>query len=203
VGKAWLWSDPHFGHKNILKFEGDARPFLDTEHMDNVIIENYNNIVEDGDMVFWLGDMFFCGSERRNYITSRLKLDGKRNFWIRGNHDSETNNKIRTLGFMPCKMYYFNSMMLTHQPMTPDNIKYMRAMHPMFIGNVHGHTHSSNTKLDPSRWQCVSMEKVDFKPILWSDLAKRFKDGEAVSKWFDETNGDLEYFKTGDHLRRR
>lgn len=61
--KTWFISDPHFGHKNIIKYEGNKRLFKDTEHMDNVIIENFNKTVSEGDTVFWLGDMFFCNSK--------------------------------------------------------------------------------------------------------------------------------------------
>jgi calcineurin-like phosphoesterase family protein len=201
--KAWFWSDPHFGHKNILKFE-PVRDFIDTEHMDNVIIENYNNTVDDGDIVFWLGDMFFCNAERTRYIVNRLKLDGKRNIWIRGNHDKETDSKIQRLGFMPCKMYMFGGMFLTHHPMTPENILYLKDHNPAFIGNVHGHTHSADTKLSPQYWQCVSMEKIDYKPIMWSQLRERFRDEDAIEEWFEKTRGNNDsYFKTGDHLRRR
>lgn len=200
MSKTWLWGDPHFGHRNIITFED--RPFIDTEHMDNHIIETYNNTVDDGDIVFWLGDMFFCNSERRNYIVQRLKLDGKRNIWIRGNHDKETNNKIRTLGFMPCKMYYYLGMMLTHHPMTPSAINWLRLYNSGRVINAHAHTHGADTGLDPTRWQCVSMEKTDYKPILWSDVMKRAQDGDAIQQWHDKTGGKLPYFDTNDHLRR-
>lgn len=202
MSKTWFLSDPHFSHKNILKFD-PPRPFIDVEHMDNTIIENYNNTVDDGDIVFWLGDMFFGNADRTRYICNRLKLEGKRNILIRGNHDKESNGKFLKLGFMPVKMYYYGGMILTHHPMTPSNINLLKYYEPSFIGNTCGHTHSSETNLDPTRWQCVSMEKVDYKPILWSDLRERFRDGDAWYDWMQKTDGKLDYFKTKDHIRRK
>jgi calcineurin-like phosphoesterase family protein len=195
MSKTWFWGDPHFGHRNILKHE-PTRPFIDTEHMDNTIIENYNQTVGDGDIVFWLGDMFFTNAERTAYILNRLKLDGKRN-----NHDKQTDNWYRRKGFDPHKMYLFGGMMLTHHPMTPENLAKLKQYSPALLGNVHAHTHSATTDLDPSRWQCVSLEMVDYKPISWSNLRMRFLDNDAKEHWHNTTNGQLDYFKTGDHLR--
>lgn len=194
MSKTWIWSDPHFSHRNILKYE--ERPFLDTEHMDNHLIEAYNNTVEEGDIVFWLGDMFFCNSSRIEYICSRLQLDKARNILIRGNHDGGiSDTKFRRLGFSPHKMYWYLGMMFTHQPMRPENIEWLRLHNMGRAINVHGHTHSLDTGLDPTRWQCVSVEKTGYKPILWSDVNKRAQNGSAWDQWARKTEGKNLYFK--------
>ena len=36
-------ADMHFGHKNVIRF--DDRPFADTEQMDEVLIQNWNERV--------------------------------------------------------------------------------------------------------------------------------------------------------------
>jgi calcineurin-like phosphoesterase family protein len=103
---------------------------------------------------------------------------------------------------MPTKMYMISGMMLTHHPMTPQNLAWLKHYNPAFIGNVHAHTHSADTGLSPALWQCVSMEKVDYKPIMWSDVRKRFLDVEKIMEWCENGGDNSNYFKTGDHIRR-
>lgn len=50
-------SDLHFGHGNIIKLCG--RPFQDLEEMNNVLINNWNSKVTNGDKVYIIGDLFF------------------------------------------------------------------------------------------------------------------------------------------------
>lgn len=165
----WFIADPHFGHKNIIKYE--SRPFIDTEHMDNCIIENFNAAVSEGDLVFWLGDMFFCGSKRMEYIVSRLKKT--RNILIRGNHDKGiTDGKFIKLGFMPCKMYLFEEdWMLTHEPISEENMKHLESQGVYM--NICGHLHSRNDDLNPERYCCISVENTGYRPISCSELFNR------------------------------
>lgn len=50
-------SDLHFGHSNIIKLCG--RPFQSLEEMNNVLINNWNSKVTNGDKVYIIGDLFF------------------------------------------------------------------------------------------------------------------------------------------------
>lgn len=43
-------SDTHFGHANIINL--CKRPFRDVNHMNDMLVENWNNVViDDGEMV--------------------------------------------------------------------------------------------------------------------------------------------------------
>ena len=53
-------SDTHFGHANIINL--CKRPFKDVNHMNDMLVENWNNVVTDDDTVFHLGDFAFGGS---------------------------------------------------------------------------------------------------------------------------------------------
>ena len=53
--KVFMISDTHFGDERILRYEN--RTFSSVEEMDKAIIENWNQVVGEEDMVFHLGDV--------------------------------------------------------------------------------------------------------------------------------------------------
>ena len=82
--KVWFTSDLHFWHKNICKYCN--RPFDTVEEMNEAIVENWNKVVKDDDVVFVLGDLGFCGYEKLAPYIARLK---GRKYIVQGNHDSD------------------------------------------------------------------------------------------------------------------
>ena len=82
--KIWFTSDLHLGHRNVIRFCN--RPFADEKEMGKSLIENWNNIVGDNDIVFVLGDTFwFNDSHSIKRVLSQLK--GKDIYILPGNHD--------------------------------------------------------------------------------------------------------------------
>ena len=82
--KIWFTSDLHLGHRNVIRFCN--RPFADEKEMGKSLIENWNNIVGDNDIVFVLGDTFwFNDSHGIKRVLSQLK--GKDIYILPGNHD--------------------------------------------------------------------------------------------------------------------
>lgn len=75
-------ADMHFGHKNVIRF--DNRPFADTDLMDEVLINNWNERVTEEDTVYVLGDAFWKNEEDSVSIIKRLH--GHKHL-IQGNHD--------------------------------------------------------------------------------------------------------------------
>ena len=64
-------ADMHFGHTNVICF--DDRPFADTEQMDEVLIQNWNERVTADDTVYVLGDAFWKNEENSIRIMQRLQ----------------------------------------------------------------------------------------------------------------------------------
>ena len=62
MSKKFYISDLHIDHANILGF--DNRPFKDVEEMNNELIHRWNDVVSDGDLVYILGDMFWCAPKK-------------------------------------------------------------------------------------------------------------------------------------------
>jgi len=84
MSEIWFTSDTHFMHKNILKFCPNTRVGKDAREMTERLIYNWNNQVADGDDVYLLGDVFFCGYEQALDIMQRL--NGNIHL-VWGNHD--------------------------------------------------------------------------------------------------------------------
>ena len=78
-------SDTHFGHKNIIVFEKENRPFQDVSDMDWVLIKNWNSIVDSDDVVIHLGDAAM--GDINHTIGLMSKLNGHK-ILVPGNHDS-------------------------------------------------------------------------------------------------------------------
>ena len=125
----YFTSDLHFGHTNILEYEKRdvALGVVKVEDHDNKLIENWNKVVTDKDLVFILGDIGFYTPTKLNKIIKQLNGD---KILITGNHDrdyvkSKTIDKtlfkniqdymeINYKGYNICLMHYpilsFNGM---------------------------------------------------------------------------------------------
>lgn len=90
VAKKFYISDWHYGHKNILAY--DNRPFKSVEEMNKVLVDRWNNTVHPGDLVFVLGDMFWCTEECA--IPILQSLNGTK-ILIAGNHDTYKKQAFR------------------------------------------------------------------------------------------------------------
>jgi calcineurin-like phosphoesterase family protein len=75
-------SDTHFGHQNIIKYCN--RPFDSVDHMNEMLIHNWNSVVHEEDLVFHLGDVALGPWEAWNSILTRL--NGTK-ILVVGNHD--------------------------------------------------------------------------------------------------------------------
>ena len=79
----FLTSDLHFGHRNVINFCN--RPFADVKEMSEKLIENWNSVVTNNDIVFVLGDTFWFNDSRT--IKKVLEqLNGKEIYILPGNH---------------------------------------------------------------------------------------------------------------------
>lgn len=86
-------ADWHVGHANSIVF--DERPFKDLEHMHKVLINNYNAIVPENGICYFLGDMGLCNVEILKTIMDQL--NGTK-VLIMGNHDKGV-NAMYNIGF--------------------------------------------------------------------------------------------------------
>lgn len=78
----WFTSDMHYGHHNIIEYTN--RPFSGVTEMNEALIDNWNATVNDGDIVYVLGDVAMGKIEDSLALLPRLK--GFKRL-IPGNHD--------------------------------------------------------------------------------------------------------------------
>jgi len=167
----WVISDTHFGHSNILNFEKCSRKdhFKDVDHMNEVMIENWNRVVKPGDYVYHLGDVFFGSKEKFETIMPRL--NGSKRLIV-GNHDN-----IKYLAgtgfFKKIQMWYMmpqRRMVLTHVPIHMDQTG---NHHEKYDFNVHGHIHDDQA---PTKFHhCVCVEQTNYTPVNLDELATKLK----------------------------
>lgn len=80
--KKFYIADWHYDHKNVLSF--DNRPFTDVTEMNNELVRRWNSVVSSGDIVYILGDMFWCAP---NVATPVIESLNGQKFLVKGNHD--------------------------------------------------------------------------------------------------------------------
>jgi len=79
----WWTADTHVAHRNVLTL-GPGRPFATIEEHDEVLIENWNQVVRPGDQVMHLGDFALSVTVMERVVA---QLNGDITL-VAGNHDA-------------------------------------------------------------------------------------------------------------------
>ncbi len=66
--KQFFTADPHFFHKNVIEYCN--RPFKDVEEMNRTLIDNWNSVVGNDDIVYVIGDFALGTHKVEEVITS-------------------------------------------------------------------------------------------------------------------------------------
>lgn len=151
----WVISDTHFGHENIIGYCG--RPFQDARHMDEMLIQNWNSLVKDGDIVWHLGDVYMGG----NFDQIAPRLKGQKRLLL-GNHD---NGKDQSLlrAFKKIELWRVwpeFGLIFSHLPMHESSMQTQRSVDYV---NVHGHIHQN--KSPSERHINICVEQTNYHPI--------------------------------------
>jgi calcineurin-like phosphoesterase family protein len=81
-GHTYYSADQHFFHTNIIRHS--RRPFESVEQMNRYIVDQHNEIVEEHDRVFLLGDLSLGRTEEALELVS--EMNGVK-YFVPGNHD--------------------------------------------------------------------------------------------------------------------
>ena len=172
MSKVFVISDTHFGHKNIIQFEKEKRPYKTIEEHDQDLLQRWNAVVKPEDTIWHLGDVYF--SEGWKVLPH---LNGKKRL-VLGNHDAKKEDVLMRYFHRIYGVATWNDYILSHVPVHP----YQLGDKSRFKGNIHGHMHSKRVfkqefdfaELGPDpNYFCVSVEQTGLKPILMEDAVKR------------------------------
>lgn len=177
-GRTWVYSDPHFYHGNICRFTkvdgSKLRPWDCAEQMTEDMIRMYNEVVDDKDRVYILGDVAFSNRNMHRAV-SRLK---GRKVLVPGNHEPTKMRQYFDL-FDDVRGYVVKKgFIMSHIPIHPSSLSRWRL-------NIHGHLHANSVKMvvnvkgdyietntEDERYYCACVEHTDFKPKLLDDILK-------------------------------
>ena len=161
MSKIYVISDTHFGHNNILNFVAEdgskVRTFHDIYHMDEFIVDRWNTIVNDDDIIYHLGDVYFGQGHK---VLPRLK--GRKRL-ILGNHDNGKDQNLHKhfQKILMWRMFPEYNCLLTHVPVHHSALFKIK-------WNLHGHIHQ-NPSPSPEHINCC-VEVQDYMPKLITDL---------------------------------
>jgi calcineurin-like phosphoesterase family protein len=175
-GKTWIYSDPHFYHKNIVTFLNyngtKVRPWDCAEQMTEDMIEMYNELVSDTDRVYILGDVAFKNSDMHKSV-GRLK---GRKVLVPGNHEPTKMRQYFNL-FDDVRGYVVKKgFIMSHIPLHPSSMGRWQL-------NIHGHLHNNvvrnivnvkgeyiETQTEDKRYYCACVERTNFRPKLLDEI---------------------------------
>ena len=176
---AWVWSDLHLGHENIIRYTD--RPFANADAMDRDLYRNWQTTVGNDDTLIFVGDVAMRQAIGL-HTWHRIKTGaGSRKHLVIGNHDLNGSGDLRVGGFddIGCVLFVDGDppLAFTHIPLSEV---------PEGCVNVHGHTHNESPRDSPHI--NVSVEQLDYRPVALPRLqalarelvAGRYPDGATT-----------------------
>lgn len=176
----WVISDTHLFHTNILKFtdsntgklvRGDR--FDNVDQMNECMLENWNSVVKQGDIVYHLGDVVMGDHDQFKKLWP--KFNGSKRLIV-GNHDDI--KFLSTGGFfqkvLMWRMWPEFGLMFSHVPLHESSLLRLTVRDGKYpedcetLLNVHGHIHQNPSPEGPYR--NVSVEAIDYTPINIEEL---------------------------------
>jgi len=155
-------ADTHFGHKKILEFKKEFRPFDTIEEHDETIIDNWNSVVSKHDVVYHLGDISWVNRTKTREHLSRLNGVKK---LVLGNHDEFPTRFYLEFFTKIVSGLRFKNYLLTHHPVHPSELKMNDGR---YTGNIHGHLHHDN--ISSPGYINVSCEQINLTPVSVEEL---------------------------------
>jgi len=176
ASKIFITSDTFFGRASIIELA--HRPFKSIEEMDATLIENWNSVVTENDIVYHLGNFAWSPIVADNVIK---QLNGNIKF-ILGEFDEallEVIEYYQDLVILPNDIFkdYKHKMVLSHYPLADWPGKERGIYH------FHGHNFNTmRTDLTISNRVNCCTDFNNYKPMEIKELLKLFKEFKALKK---------------------
>ena len=174
----WVWSDTHFGHRNIIQFQ--QRP---ATH-EIIMLSEWASRVRDDDTILHLGDVWLRAPWTR-WAAIIARMPGRK-LLVLGNHDKAGVARYERAGFEVVDPFVWKGIAFTHRPVTPDFPGHpewdVLGARTSAVGwedwhtNIHGHIHLNEHRPEDGslyadrRYINVSVEAIDLKPVQIGNL---------------------------------
>lgn len=176
----WLTSDLHLFHDRGFIYE--PRGFSSVEEMNTAIEENWNDVINDDDEVYVLGDLMVGGktvNDAGMEIVRRLK--GKKHI-ILGNHDTKTRimlyqaeKSVVDVQYALMMRYKGRSLYLSHYPSITTNVEHDKPKD--WIINFFGHTHAKEKFYNGTPFMYnVALDAHENKPVMLDEALREIKE---------------------------
>lgn len=178
-------SDTHFDDEKAI--EHHQRPFSSVDEMNEALVSNWNEVVDEDDVVYHLGDVAAPRGQRQSGGRSTAywlsQLNGSK-MVIQGNHDALSDLE----GYPACTTMTLNVNAVA--PLSRDSeTKYTTGGGSLYLEHqpvgfsgwqLHGHTHVSDMELypfvNPARKTVnVSVETIDYEPISLDEVVQQIQ----------------------------
>lgn len=164
------------------------RSFISLEDYTNKLIENWNSVVKDKDIIFILGDFFYFYNpiewnkdnthifvDETNKCTEILsQLKGHKHL-IKGDYDVRSDKQYIEMGFefvSPYSIIYNDFFILSYKSLplfntTPYFNLYGDIHNNPSLGNTSTSSliNSTNIELTQQRSKCISVERINYTPV--------------------------------------
>lgn len=167
----FISSDLHFNHNQPFVY--DARGFNSIAHMNQVILDNFNERVAPTDDLWLLGDLCMgVTSEARELLE---QLPGRVHI-ILGNHDTKPRRVLYEALGWDCQYateikVAKRTFYLSHYPTLVSNFD-----EPHGPWNLHGHTHATQAFSEYPRCFNVGVDAHDCYPLEINEIISQIKE---------------------------
>lgn len=165
----YFTSDFHFGHDKEFLYK--PRGYNSIFEHDKDIIEKYNSIIDDEDIVYILGDIYMV--DPVHGIDCLKQLKGNK-YIIRGNHDSDAKwetykDYAKLLGYAYQIKYRKLNLYLSHYPTITAN--YDEKHFSEHVLCISGHTHFKDKFYNDNPFiYNVCLDAHDNKPVSIDEI---------------------------------
>jgi len=149
MSKIYVTSDLHFCHNKEFLYE--PRGFKNIYEHDKTIVNNWNQKVDDDDLVIVLGDIMLKNNESGCYYFNQLKGN---KIIILGNHDTDARQEfypnlrgVLSIKYADMFKYGGYNFFLSHYPSITSEHTYTKPLSHRII-NLCGHTHIADKFAD-------------------------------------------------------
>lgn len=187
----YFTSDTHFGSQRTLELS--KRPFKNTEEMDKTILDNFNNILTEEDVLFHLGDFGNYEMVRKINCSVRLILGNYEEKDITMDYDDnvyEFCHQLKKEGFESIGRKKYISVPhhetneyilfnLVHEP-SKSICKPISERTPKNVFNLYGHIHGR--QMIRRYGMDVGVDCHHFRPVSMDDIWFYY---DAIKKHYD------------------